>query len=405
MLCKSLSEPFLSQELLLGWRSYCLDDSLRNIYANYSFFVQSPIQEEVRQLEQKGAEVLVVKADVSQQEDVAHLLAACAQPLRGLIHTAGVLDDGVLQQQSWERFEKVMAPKVAGSWNLHHLTKDLPLDFFICFSSAASITGMLGQGNYIAANTFLDAIAYYRRTLNLPALCVNWGAWAEVGMAAKLSSEQQLRLAAQGIDFITYPEGFQLLGQLIAQDVSQVTVLPMTDWSQWMSGFQQVPTFYEYLIPDAYTKPESNQSLKLQLERIPESARRDVLTCHVRELVAKTLGFKEPEKIELAQRLFDLGLDSLMAIELRSYLQRSLGCNLRSTLLFDYPTLETLVDYLAIEVLALDNSTPASPNSKSDYCSTLVAIQPQGTKPPFFCLPGVLGNVFELRTLSSLSGK
>ncbi|NEP51000.1 MAG: SDR family NAD(P)-dependent oxidoreductase, partial [Moorea sp. SIO3C2] len=365
------------------------------------------VQEEVRQLEQKGTEVLVVRADVAQQEDVAHLLATCPQPLRGIIHAAGVLDDGVLQQQSWERFEKVMAPKVAGSWNLHHLTKDLPLDFFICFSSAASITGMVGQGNYIAANTFLDAIAHYRRTLNLPALCVNWGAWGQVGMAAKLSSEQQLRLAAQGIDFITYPEGFQLLGQLMAQDVSQVTVLPMTDWSQWMNGFQQVPTLYEYLMSDASAKPESNQSLELQLERIPESARRDALTCHVRELVAKTLGLKEPKTIELAQRLFDLGLDSLMAIELRSYLQRSLGCNLRSTLLFDYPTLEALVDYLAVEVLNLDNSIPASPNSKnskSNYCSTLVKMQPHGSKPPFFCLPGVLGNVFELEPLARYLG-
>ncbi|MDJ1184731.1 non-ribosomal peptide synthetase/type I polyketide synthase [Roseofilum casamattae] len=362
------------------------------------------VREEVRQLEQEGAEVLVVTADVSQQEDVTRLLAACLQPLRGIIHAAGVLDDGVLQQQSWERFEKVMAPKVAGSWNLHHLTKDLPLDFFICFSSAASITGMVGQGNYIAANTFLDAIAYHRRTLNLPALSVNWGAWGEVGMAAKLSSEQQLRLAAQGIDFITYPEGFQLLGKLMTQDITQVTVLPMTDWSQWMSGLQQVPTFYEYLMPDTSVKPESNQLLKLELDGIPESARRNALTCHVRELVAKTLGFKEPETIELGQRLFNLGLDSLMAIELRSYLQRSLGCNLRSTLLFDYPTLEALVDYLAVEVLDLDNSTLASPNSKSNYCSTLVKMQPDGSKPPFFCLPGVLGNVFELEPLARYLG-
>ena len=362
------------------------------------------VQEEIRQLEQNGTEVLVVEADVSKQEDVANLLSACRQPLRGIIHAAGVLDDGVLQQQSWQRFEKVMAPKVAGSWNLHHLTKDLPLDFFICFSSAASITGMLGQGNYIAANTFLDAIAHYRRTLNLPALCVNWGAWGDVGMAAQLSSEQQLQLAAQGINFITDPDGFQLLGQLMAQDITQVAVLPMTDWSKWMSRFQQVPPFYESLMPEAAAKPESNPSFKLEWERMPKSARREALTSHVRELVAKTLGFKQPETIELAQRLFDLGLDSLMAIELRSYLQRSLDCNLRSTLLFDYPTLETLVDYLAIEVLNLDHSTPASPNSKSDDCSTLVTMQPHGSKPPFFCLPGILGNVFELEPLARYLG-
>ncbi len=368
--------------------------------------ISSPeVQEEIRQLEQKGAEVLVIKADVSQEEDVAHLLAACPQPLRGIIHAAGVLDDGVLQQQSWERFEQVMAPKVTGSWNLHHLTQDLPLDFFICFSSAASITGMLGQGNYIAANTFLDALAHYRQALGLSTLSINWGTWGEVGMAARLSQDQQLRLAAQGIDFIHYPDGFQVLGTLMAQDATQVTVLPMTDWSKWLNTFQQVPPFYEYLMPDASSKLESKPSFKLELERIPELARRGVLTTHVRSLVGKILGLKEPEKIELEQRLFDLGLDSLMAIELRSYLQTSLECNLRSTLLFDYPTPETLVDYLAIKVLGLEESSPTlSKSDNNDYCSTLVAIQPQGSKPPFFCLPGILGNVFQLRPLARYLG-
>lgn len=368
--------------------------------------ISSPeVQEEIRQLEQKGAEVLVIKADVSQEEDVDHLLAACPQPLRGIIHAAGVLDDGVLQQQSWERFEQVMAPKVTGSWNLHHLTQDLPLDFFICFSSAASITGMLGQGNYIAANTFLDALAHYRQALGLSTLSINWGTWGEVGMAARLSQDQQLRLAAQGIDFIHYPDGFQVLGTLMAQDATQVTVLPMTDWSKWLNTFQQVPPFYEYLMPDASSKLESKPSFKLELERIPELARRGVLTTHVRSLVGKILGLKEPEKIELEQRLFDLGLDSLMAIELRSYLQTSLECNLRSTLLFDYPTPETLVDYLAIKVLGLEESSPTlSKSDNNDYCSTLVAIQPQGSKPPFFCLPGILGNVFQLRPLARYLG-
>ncbi|NES02959.1 MAG: amino acid adenylation domain-containing protein [Okeania sp. SIO2F4] len=368
--------------------------------------VSSPeVQEEVRQLEQEGTEVLVVQADVSQPEDVTHLLTTCSQPLRGIIHAAGVLDDGVLQQQSWERFEKVMAPKVTGSWNLHHLTKNLPLDFFVCFSSVGPLVGSMSQGTYMAANTFKDALAHYRRSLGLPGLSINWGMWDKVGMAAKMRERYRQRLIEEeGVGVISAEGGMQVISQLIGQNNAQVVVLPMTDWSKWIGAFQEPPPFYEYLMPDVPVKQESNQSLKLDWERIPQSALRDALISHVRELVAKTLGFKEPEKIELTQRLFDLGLDSLMAIELRSYLQRSLGCNLRSTLLFDYPTIEALVDYLAVEVLNLDNRTPASPNSKSDYCSTLVTMQPHGSKPPFFCLPGILGNVFELEPLARYLG-
>jgi thioesterase domain-containing protein/acyl carrier protein len=225
-------------------------------------------------------------------------------------------------------------------------------------------------------------------------------------MAAQLNSIQQQRLVDLGIDFITHPQGFQVLGKLMKQSNPQIMVLPMTDWLKWLSAFPEAPTFYKDLMPDREpTQPEQKQSFRLEWERaMPSSARRDRLTAHVRGLVAKTLGFREPDKIELGQRLFDLGLDSLMAIELRSYLQKSLECNLRSTLLFDYPTIEALVDYLAIEVLDLEESTSTLLNANSDYCSTLVAIQPHGSKPPFFCLPGILGNVFELEPLARYLG-
>ena len=364
--------------------------------------ITSPdVSAEICQLEEKGAEILVVKADVAQYEEVAHLIATCPQPLRGIIHAAGVLDDGVLQKQSWARFETVMAAKVTGSWNLHQLTKDIPLDLFICFSSVGPLVGSMSQGTYMAANTFKDALAHYRRSLGLPGLSINWGMWDKVGMAAKMRDRYRRRLIEEeGVGVISAEAGMQILSQLIGQNNAQVVVLPMTDWSKWIGAFQQPPPFYEYLMSNVAAAPEeSTPSFRLELERIPASARRDWLMSHVRGLVGKTLGIKEPENIELGQRLFDLGLDSLMAIELRSYLQRSLGCNLRSTLLFDYPTLEALVDYLAIAVLDLAESTPTRSNT-----STLVAIQPQGNKPPLFCLPGILGNVFELEPLARYLG-
>ncbi|NJQ96784.1 MAG: SDR family NAD(P)-dependent oxidoreductase [Hydrococcus sp. CSU_1_8] len=165
-------------------------------------------RETIDQLEKIGTRVNVVQADVSNFDDVKRIIASSPHlpvspspclPLRGIIHAAGVLDDGVLLKQNWERFDRVLAPKVRGAWNLHLATQNLPLDFFVCFSSIASLLGSPGQGNYAAANAFMDALAHYRRGLGLPGLTINWGVWADVGMAAQLSEHDRARLEEQGI--------------------------------------------------------------------------------------------------------------------------------------------------------------------------------------------------------------
>jgi acyl transferase domain-containing protein len=144
----------------------------------------------VEQLRASGAIVRVVKADVARSDHVARLIETCQTqgPLRGVVHAAGVLDDGILVKQTAERFARVMAPKIRGAWELHIQTQTLPLDFFVCFSSMASLVGSPGQGNYAAANAFLDALAHHRRARGLAGLSINWGPWADAGMAAKLHS-------------------------------------------------------------------------------------------------------------------------------------------------------------------------------------------------------------------------
>ena len=133
---------------------------------------------QIQELEQAGAIVTPLCADVSDESQMRTVLgdlAIAAPPLLGIIHAAGVLEDGVLQQQTWERFRRVMAPKVQGAWNLHVFTQNQSLDFFVLFSSSASILGAAGQANYGAANAFLDALATYRRSQGLPGLSINWG--------------------------------------------------------------------------------------------------------------------------------------------------------------------------------------------------------------------------------------
>ncbi len=300
----------------------------------------------VRELEEAGAQIVVVQADVANREDlkkIKRVLAQSPTPLRGIVHAAGVLDDGVLMNQSAERFAKVMAPKVQGTWNLHLLSQESPLDFFVCFSSAASLVGSPGQANYAAANAFMDGLMHHRHAQGLPGLSINWGPWAEEGMAAK----QDARWAQFGMHAIAKEQGLQLLSDLIKnnqQTSAQMGVLPV-NWPKFMRVTGSVP-FLEAVAPQP--KQKASDFLK-QLKAASDG--RALLISHLRSEIAKVLGITNVEQIELRDRLFDLGLDSLMAIELKNRLEANLELTLQPTLLFDHPTLEALGGYLAEEIL------------------------------------------------------
>ena len=152
-------------------------------------------------------------------------LTRLRQPLRGVIHAAGILDDGILQQQSWERFESVMSPKVHGAWNLHILTQVSSLDFFVVFSSAAALFGSPAQGNHAAANAFLDALAHYRHARGLPCLSINWSAIAQVGAAAERLSDS--RIQRMGLSAIDPFQFLEILEYLMNSTAVNVGVAPI----------------------------------------------------------------------------------------------------------------------------------------------------------------------------------
>lgn len=326
-------------------------------------------QKIIRQLEQGGARVHVLAKDVSVREDVAEILetiAATLPPLGGIIHAAGVLDDGVLLRQDWGRFRRVMAPKVDGTWHLHQLTQDLPLDFFVCFSSATSLMGAPGQANYAAANAFMDSLAHQRRGRGLKGLSIDWGPWAESGMAANVASRNQVRFAEIGLSSITAEQGFEIAGRLLRQEQAQVGVLSV-NWSKYLQQFPvggQPMFLEEFFTASGTAMPERSEVLE-QLERAPSDKRKMILTAFVRAQLAKVLGFSTADQITPRARLFDLGVDSLMAVDLKNRLEKSLDCSLHATLLFDYPTLETLVDYLLADVLSITDAEPAQETVKA----------------------------------------
>ncbi len=323
----------------------------------------------IAELEEQGAQVFALQGDVSQAEDVTRILAEINQAmpvLRGVIHSAGVLDDGVLLQQTWERYTKVMAPKVYGAWHLHALTKHMPLDFFVLFSSVSALLGSPAQTNHSAANAFLDALAHHRRALGLPAMSINWGAWSEIGAAARHNLES--RIAVRGIDTFTPEQGLQVLATLFEHPVTQVGVMPV-DWATFGGMFagKRMPPYFSALIKA--TKPRAKQpeapqarpEILRQLQDASAAKRQKLLLHYVEAQAMKVLSMEASQTIHEKQPLTDIGLDSLMAVELRNLLGAGLSLPraLPATLVFDYPTTAAMASYLAKELFGAETSAPA----------------------------------------------
>ncbi len=322
--------------------------------------VDAEIQKRIQALENSSARVMVAQVDVTNKSQLAQLISNIKSstpsspsppslpPLRGIIHAAGVLDDGVLQHLTWERFTTVLNPKMLGAWNLHVLTQDLPLDFFIMFSSAASLFGSPGQGNHVAANTFLDSLAKYRQSRRLPGLSINWGVWSEIGAAAKRGVSEQMQ--SRGVGEITNEQGLKIFEKLLAQSSAQIGVIPV-DWDKFLQQNISSPFFTDFLNSNSNSQLLKQDSQLLQkLERANIEQRSSIVMGHLQAEVAKVLGLPSNQLPGLQQGFFDLGMDSLMTVELRNRLETSLGISISSTVIFEYPTIADLAEYLVGEV-------------------------------------------------------
>ncbi len=303
----------------------------------------------VQTLTDAGVSVAVVQADVANAGDVTQLLMAAQAevPLRGIIHAAGVLDDGVALQQTPERFERVMGPKVQGAWQLHTQSREMPLDFFICFSSVASLMGSPGQTNYAAANAVVDALVHQRRAQNLPAMSINWGPWAEVGMAAELS------FAGEGLDKIEPDAGIQILADLMQrpahQSPTQVGVFPM-NWSMFMQQFPtgQEPPFVsqmQHRRPQPATARQASGTADVlsQIQAAAAGDRQALLVTYIGDQLTQVLGLDASQAMSPNQPWHELGLDSLMTVELKNRLDRALHVSV---------PIETIMQEATTQVLA-----------------------------------------------------
>ncbi len=302
-------------------------------------------QQEIARLEQEGAQVITLQADVSEIAEARRVLetiALLAPPLRGVIHAAGVVEDGLVARATAPSFDRVLRPKVAGGWNLHQLTLSMELDQFVLFSSATATLGAAGQTSYAAANAFLDGLAEHRRTLGHRALCVHWGAWRDSTM---VSDQVASRLKRFGFDAMSPDTALDALEQVPHDDATAPTVLA-ADWTRFVEQVENpgLARFLERVLRTSRSTPE--RKVRASLATSPANQRLKLLYSHIRSVVLSTMAMDPRTTVRPDQGLVELGIDSLLAVHIAIRLSGDLDCRLPKTLVYDHPTLQSLTEHL-----------------------------------------------------------
>ncbi|MGC7098257.1 SDR family NAD(P)-dependent oxidoreductase [Amycolatopsis lurida] len=295
-------------------------------------------------LEALGARVTMVACDVTDRNALARVLAD--HRVTGVVHTAGVVDDGVLEALTPGRFDRVLGPKVDGALALHELTRDLDLSAFVVFSSAATTMGAPGQANYAAANAFLDALVRHRRAHGLPGTSLAWGMWAErSAMTAQLTDGDLHRMERTGISPLTTEQGVALFDAALRGTEPVVVPIRLNPAAvRLRSG--AVPAMLRGLVKAPRRREQAPVDLPGRLAGLSEEDQRRVLLEVVRAQAVDVLGYVAASEVEPGKAFKELGFDSLTAVELRNRLGAATGLRLPATLIFDHPTPEALVEDL-----------------------------------------------------------
>ena len=312
----------------------------------------------IQDLQNRGVDVRVEVVDVTDLPAVDDMLArmdATLPPLGGVIHSVGVLSDGAIENQTWERFERVMWPKVLGAWHLHQATIDKDLDLFVLFSSLAGVVGNPGQSNHAAANAFLDQLAVHRRALGLPGQAIAWGAWSDIGEAEEHRGRIERQLAYTGTGWHTPEQGMQAFDWLVRQDITTPTVSAI-DWSALSKKWEFHPPFLEEVLDPATPKAkgsddaDSGARLVARLRELPANGQQSLLESLVQQELQTVLRLSSPPASTVS--FFDIGMDSLMAVELRNRLNRRFNKELTvtNTAVFDFPNAASLSRQLVNEL-------------------------------------------------------
>ena len=311
-------------------------------------------EDTIRALREAGAKVEVEIADLTDAVAVDAMLARIDSdlpPLAGVIHSVGILHDGSVANQDWDRFERVLWPKVLGAWQLHRATEARDLDMFLLFSSVVGVLGSAGQTNHASANAFLDQLAAHRRARGLPGQSIAWGAWSELGEAEEQRGRIADGMASRGARWITPELGLRALDHILSQDMTGSAVTSV-DWPTYAESFATRPSLLEDLLAETEEEPESaptgpQDALIHRLWNVHAAEREELLLSFVQEELQAALRLTALPSP--TARFFDLGVDSLMAVELRNRLNQAFAGEYvaPNTIVFDYPDATSLAGFLA----------------------------------------------------------
>ncbi|MEU1630892.1 SDR family NAD(P)-dependent oxidoreductase, partial [Streptomyces sp. NPDC020096] len=335
------------------------------------------------ELEELGAEVTISACDIADRDALAAVLAAMPgeRRLSAVVHTAAVLDDGVIEGLTPAQVDGVLRVKVDGTLNLHELTRDLDLSAFVMFSSFAATFGAPGQGNQAPGNAFLEALAEQRRADGLTATTISWGPWGDGSAVGGAIGD---RMRRHGINEMAPERAVVALGQVLDRDEAVLTVIDM-EWKRFALAFtadRARRLLHE--LPEAREVIENAQNdtaddltggvpLAKQLAGLPGSEQERLLLELVRGAVAAVLGFAGVEAVEANRAFKELGFDSLTAVELRNRLGAATALKLPPTLIFDHPTPSAVAGYLRAEVLPDEADTGAPVLEELDRLESLLA--------------------------------
>jgi acyl transferase domain-containing protein/short-subunit dehydrogenase/acyl carrier protein len=339
---RHLAEQYGARQLLLVSRSGAAADGAEELQA---------------ELEELGASTTIAACDVSDRKALKKLLGSipAEHPLGAVVHCAGVLADATVESLDTEQVDRVFAPKVDAAQNLHELTADADLSAFVLYSSAAGALGGPGQGNYAAANVFLDTLAQRRKAEGLAATSIAWGPWQrDGGMVAGLSEADLARMRRGGIETLSDERGLALLDAALDADRPQTLAIPIDSAGlRALASVGALPPILSGLVRTPKRRSASSGSLATKLASLPEADHREHVLTLVRSEVAAVLGHSSAREIEPGKAFQDLGFDSLASVELRNRLNGVAGLRLPPTVVFDYPTAAALAEHLLSEASAV----------------------------------------------------